>query len=137
MRVDRPASALAPSAGRRPVRGGFRVPDEPASAAAVAGPPALAPVTPGPAPAAAEGAGADARARRQARAMLDGLSELQLALLEDRGDPARLLRLKELAEDAVGGTADPALAGIAAAVALRLRIELARRGAPAREDAAD
>lgn len=138
MRVDRLASAASPSAGRRPVQGGFRLPDEPAKAGAVATTPAMASVVLGQGlGAAAEREEGDARARRHATAMLDALGELQLALLEDTGDPARLLRLKDLAEAAVARTADPALASIVAAVALRLRIELARRGALARDDAAD
>lgn len=67
------------------------------------------------------------RAARRARAALDELRGLQLDLLRDRSDPARLARLAALAEsEAV--LADPALHEVVSLVALRVRVELARRG---------
>lgn len=67
----------------------------------------------------------DARAHRRAEAMLRELAALQRDLLAGRSDPARLETLLELTagEDA----ADPALAVAVAAIALRVRVELARR----------
>ena len=67
----------------------------------------------------------DARARRRAEAMLDELAALQRDLLAGLRDPARLRRLADLAQGEAA--ADPALAGAVAAIALRVRIELARR----------
>jgi hypothetical protein len=68
------------------------------------------------------------RARRRARAALDELRGLQLELLRGGADPARLERLAELAE-AEETLADPALREVVAGVALRVRVELARRRA--------
>ena len=68
----------------------------------------------------------DARARRRGEGLLRELAGLQADLLAGRADPARLRAIAALAE---GETpADPALAGAIAAIALRARIELARRG---------
>ncbi|MBR0673767.1 flagellar assembly protein FliX, partial [Neoroseomonas soli] len=68
----------------------------------------------------------DARARRRGDALLRELSGLQAELLAGRVDPARLQALAALAEGE--SAADPALAAAVAAIALRARIELARRG---------
>lgn len=68
----------------------------------------------------------DARARRRGEAMLRELAELQAELLSGRADPARLQALAALAEGEAA--ADPGLAEAVAAIALRARIELARRG---------
>ncbi len=70
---------------------------------------------------------AESRARRRASAALKELTGLQLELLGGAPDPARLARLQALAEAEAEG-ADPALATILQEVALRARIELARRG---------
>jgi hypothetical protein len=68
-------------------------------------------------------------ARRHAQSMLAVLAALQTALLngEAGDDPATLNRLASLLAS-MPATADPALAGLLAAVRLRTRIELARRG---------
>jgi hypothetical protein len=74
----------------------------------------------------------DRAARRHGRTMLTALAELQLALLAgpgeaDDGAPARALaRLGHLLDEQPPAE-DPALAGVLAAVALRCRVELARR----------
>ncbi len=71
----------------------------------------------------------DRNARRHGKALLDALAELQRALLaesDDQEGPAlhRLAALLEAPPDA----ANPALAGVLRALALRARVELARRG---------
>jgi hypothetical protein len=66
------------------------------------------------------------RGRRRARAMLETLESLQLAMLDGSADSATLARLAALTEGEA--PADPALAEIVGEVALRARIELARRG---------
>ena len=130
MRIERSVGPAAAPPGQRAARGGFRLPDaapEPAAAPAAS---AIA--------ASALGQAAwreddrrrrNAKARQRATALLDTLGLLQLALLDGSADPAALERLAALAqgEDA----ADPALAAILAAVALRARIELVRREAGA------
>ena len=68
----------------------------------------------------------DRRARRHGRALLEGLGELQRALLGDGEDSAALDRLAALVEHCPEA-ADPALRATLAAVALRARVELARR----------
>ncbi len=67
----------------------------------------------------------DARARRRGDAMLRELAALQRDLLAGRADAGRLHVLAELA--AGEAAADPALAEAVDAIALRVRIELARR----------
>jgi len=67
----------------------------------------------------------DARARRRGEAMLEELAALQRDLLAGRADAARLHRLAGLA--AGEAAADPALRAAVDAIALRVRIELARR----------
>ena len=70
--------------------------------------------------------GRDAAARRRAASILDELQGLQAELLGGRADPARLARLAALQSGEEG--ADPALREAVRAIALRARIELARRG---------
>jgi hypothetical protein len=122
-------AAARGSRGTRP--GGFRL----------GGPGGAAPAEAAAAPAAALAAGLlalqeaapaaerDARARRRGEAMLRALSDLQAELLGGRADPARLEALAALAEGEAA--ADPALAEAVAAIALRARVELARRQAAA------
>jgi hypothetical protein len=69
---------------------------------------------------------AERRARRRASAALSELTGLQLELLGGTPDPARLARLQQLAELEAAG-ADPLLAAVLREVALRARVELARR----------
>lgn len=72
----------------------------------------------------------EARARRRGEAALQGLAELQLALLGGAVDPARLEALAATLpapEEAL----EPALAEALAAIRLRVRVELARRGVDA------
>jgi len=110
--------------------GGFTVPDAAdgtaaASLSPVAGPALLA-LQEGPAPAAA----AEQRARRRGQAALDLLREVQLDLLRGGTAPARLARLAETAAAAAEAPpGDPALRAALAEVALRVRVELARRRA--------
>ena len=111
--------------------GGFTVPDAAdgtaaASLSPVAGPALLA-LQEGPAPAAA----AEQRARRRGQAALDLLREVQLDLLRGGTAPARLARLAETAAAAAAEAppGDPALRAALAEVALRVRVELARRRA--------
>jgi hypothetical protein len=66
------------------------------------------------------------RARRRAQAALAELQGLQLDLLRGAADPARLDRLAGLAETAAD-PADPVLREAVQEVALRVRVELARR----------
>lgn len=72
------------------------------------------------------GPGAAARARERAEAALTELTGLQLDLLRGGADPARLARLAALA-DSPEALADPGLRAVAQGVALRVRVELARR----------
>lgn len=72
-----------------------------------------------------DGAARDAEAERRAVAMLDALARLQLARLDGQADAAALERLAVEAEGEAG--ADPALAAVMAGIALRARVELARR----------
>jgi hypothetical protein len=58
--------------------------------------------------------------------MLRELKALQLELLEGRADPARLQELIRLTQGEI--PADPGLAEALEAIALRARLELARRG---------
>jgi hypothetical protein len=109
------------SPSRRVTRsaGGFALPGEPAGAA-----PASAAASIGTLFAVQEQAPlppAGERARRRAGAMLDELRQLQLDMLRGTADPARLERLAAL--DAAGGAGDP----VVAEIALRARVELARR----------
>jgi hypothetical protein len=76
-----------------------------------------------------EAEGAAARNRRgaaRAQDLLRELSALQAEMLRGGADPERLSRLAELAE--ADSPADPVLADALAGIALRARIELARRG---------
>lgn len=79
----------------------------------------------------AEGAAArDRDARRRGKQMLDELARLQRALLTGRADRDGLRALAALAAES-GDAADPALATLVRAVAVRARVELARLGAAA------
>jgi hypothetical protein len=83
-----------------------------------------------------ERSGRDAAARRRAHTILDELRGLQAELLGGRADAARLARIAALGDGEDG--ADPGLREAVRAVALRARIELARRvgnGAPDRSEA--
>ncbi|WP_159348928.1 flagellar assembly protein FliX [Roseomonas harenae] len=66
----------------------------------------------------------------RARDMLKELSSLQAEMLRGAADPARLERLARLAEGEA--PADAVLADALASIALRARIELARRSVAAR-----
>ena len=66
------------------------------------------------------------RAFRRGADMLRELKALQLELLEGRADPARLQELIRLTQGEK--PADPGLAEALEAIALRARLELARRG---------
>ncbi len=80
----------------------------------------------------AEGAAArDCDARKRGKRMLDELARLQRALLTGRLDPDGLRTLAALASDPAGA-ADPVIAAVVRAVAVRARVELARLEAAAR-----
>jgi len=119
-------AAASARAGRAARGAGFRMPPGEQAAAEAAG---AAPVG-GVSLLAAQEAGAaaerDSRGRRRAARMLDELQRLQAEMLAGRADAAALSRLAALAEGEPPD--DPALAEILAAVSLRARIELARRG---------
>jgi hypothetical protein len=68
----------------------------------------------------------NARAFRRGEDMLRELKALQLELLEGRADPARLQELIRLTQGEK--PADPGLTEALEAIALRARLELARRG---------
>lgn len=72
------------------------------------------------------GASRDEEAERRAEAMLDELAGLQLELLGAGMDPARLRRLAGLHTGESGANA--ALREVVEGIALRARLELARRG---------
>jgi hypothetical protein len=74
------------------------------------------------------GQGAAGRAAARVEAALAELTGLQLDLLRGGTDPARLARLAALA-DSPEALADPGLRAAAQGVALRVRLELARRRA--------
>lgn len=78
------------------------------------------------------GTGRDAAARRRAASILGELQGLQAELLGGRPDPARLARIAALQTGEDG--ADPELREAVRAVALRARIELARRAADPHPD---
>ncbi len=69
----------------------------------------------------------DRQARNHGQSLLQALAALQHILLFGRDAGAALERLASLAE-APPAAADPALAAIVQAIALRARVELARRG---------
>jgi hypothetical protein len=126
----RAVGAAAVSGGARAVRrgGGFGLPAEVATASLAAAAPS-APL--GGLLALQEDAApepAEARARRRAGAALRELAGLQLELLGGNADPDRLARLQRLAE-AEAEDAEPGLAALLQEVALRARVELARRRA--------
>ncbi len=122
-------AAATPAAGpRRPAAdGGFAVSGGagplPAAAAMPAGPVGgmllLQEMDAGPA--------RDRGARKHGRAMLDALAALQRALLDGGEDPAALDRLAALLQHCPEAS-DPGLRATVAAVALRVHVELARRG---------
>lgn len=123
-----PGAATRAGRGPRGAGGGFRLGPGAEAAGAAATQAAAAPSAIGllalqeTAPAAER----DARARRRGEAMLRELAALQAELLAGRADPARLQALAALAEGEAA--ADPVLAESVAAISLRVRIELARRG---------
>ncbi len=111
----------------------FAMPQEPSAAAAAATPGAAAAAVSLSGLLALQGAGPEAprdrTARRRGRDILDALAALQRGLLGGDAGGA-LARLASLIEG-VPLAADPRLAALLAAVALRARIELARRGTDA------
>ncbi len=125
-RVNGLGSVVAP-ARRARMGGGFALPGAQADAAtgvvAAGGVAALLAVQED-----GRGPGAAARAEKRAEAALAELTGLQLDLLRGGADPARLARLTALAESPEA-LADPTLRAVAQGVALRVRVELARRRA--------
>jgi len=121
-------TATRPGRGVRSTGGGFRLPaaaerPETAAAEATAAPSAAGLLALQETIPPAE---RDARARRRGQAMLEALAAIQVDLLAGRVDPARLEALARLTEGEAA--ADPALAEAVAAITLRARVELARRG---------
>ncbi len=102
---------------------GFRVPDAPGPAAALPGVSEVAPLLV--AQELDDPLLRDRAARRQAHAVLDSLAELQARLLDGGDDGTTTARLAALAR--MPSPADPALAGVTRAIAVRAAVELARR----------
>lgn len=129
-RIEGIAGGMGPA--RRVARrgGGFALP-EPRQADAAAGPAAgagIGALLALQADAVQPAAPRDEAARRQAAATLEELRGLQLDLLRGVADAGRVARLAALSE--AGATAsDPVLQEALAELALRARIELARRRA--------
>ena len=123
--VSGPTGMAAPA--RAASRGsGFAVPAPP-PAGATAGASAIAPAAMAGLLAVQEDAVGDRRApaaRRAAQGLLGGLAALQRALLAGQGEATALAALRDLLE-----TMPPAEDPVLAAIALRCRIELARREA--------
>jgi len=69
----------------------------------------------------------DRQARRRGQDLLEALSRMQRAMLEDRQDQESLQTLAGLTADLPRAT-DPGLRRILQAIALRARVELARQG---------
>lgn len=124
--VGGPAGMAAPARAAAPGTG-FAVPSAPPAAAA-AGASGIAPAAMAGLLALQEGATGDRRAlpaaRRAGRALLGALSALQAALLAGQGEAGALEGLRDLL-----GAMPPAEDPVLAAIALRCRIELARREA--------
>jgi hypothetical protein len=123
-------AALRAAASARAMRGargaGFRLASAESAAPEAAGAASVGGVSLLAAQEAGAAAERDSRGRKRAVHMLEELARLQADLLSGRADPAALARLAELA--AGEPPEDPELAEICAAVSLRARIELARRG---------
>jgi hypothetical protein len=122
------AGAAARGRGVRGGTGGFRVggaTTEASAAQAAQGPAAASAIGLLSLQETAPAAERDARARRRGDAMLRELAALQRDLLAGRADAGRLQVLADLA--AGEAAADPALAEAIDAIALRVRIEIARR----------
>ena len=121
----RPTAATGPRAASRP--GSFRLPGggtaEAAESSALAG---AAPVGLMALQEADDPAGRDRRGHARAQELLEELAALQTEMLRGGADPDRLARLAQLAEGE--SPADPVLADALAGIALRARVELARRG---------
>ena len=124
----RPAAAAASGAA-------FRLPAEPTGAAGTAA--ATAPARgldallalQETAASIGDGATRDREARRHGRDLLEELAALQRALLSGDAGEATLGRLGALLQS-MPAAADPALGAVLRSVALRARLELARRGLP-------
>ncbi len=124
----RPAGASASGAS-------FRLPAEPAGAAGAAA--ATAPARgldallalQETAASTGDAATRDREARRHGRDLLEALAALQRALLSGDAGEATLGRLGALLRS-MPDAADPALGAVLRSVALRVRLELARRGLP-------
>ncbi len=134
--IQAPADGLALAAARPQAAAfgsapGFRVAERPSavrSPAAAAAPAALLGLL---AVQEAEGAAArDRDARKRGKLMLDELIRLQRALLGGRLDPENLRALGALAGDSAVA-ADPEIATVVRAIALRVRVELAQFGVAA------
>ncbi len=130
--VGRVASPAVPSGGARRAAGSSSFAVAPGATDAAAGPAAAS------ATAALDGMlllqqmedgpTRDRQARRHGRAMLEGLAELQRALLDGSLDPATMERLAALVEQCPEA-AEPGLRAAINGIALRVRVELARRAA--------
>ena len=123
----RPAAGAAAGTRATSRPGGFRLPGgaaaEAGEASALAG---AAPVGLMALQEADDPAGRDRRGHARAQEMLQELAALQAEMLRGGADPDRLVRLATLAEGEA--PADPVLADALAGIALRARVELARRG---------
>ena len=127
--IERVGRPMAPRVTNRPAsKSGFFVPEAagPDQAGAAAAPAAT---SLGSMLALQEAGGeavADREARRHGNDKLAALAELQRALLGGGDDGMALQRLADLAA-AVPPASDPRLAALISAIALRVRVEMARR----------
>jgi hypothetical protein len=113
-----------------PLPGGFRIPER---ASAIT--PAALPGIEMAGLVAAIASPRDHLARRRGRALLRGLDDLQRGLLAGADNPDVMSGLAGLLEGEDGD--DPALADTLRALALRARIELARRGIQREDESGD
>jgi hypothetical protein len=121
--IGRAAPANGPRVTAR--GGGFRLPAAAGESTEAAGAQAATPLGLMALQEAEDAAARDRRGAARARDMLKELSALQAEMLRGAADPARLERLVRLVEGEA--PSDPVLADALAGIALRARIELARR----------
>lgn len=122
-----PAPAPPPKVAR-PTAAGFQIPQQADAATGPAPPPPASPLD---GVLALQEQETDAPRNRQARrhgqALIEALAALQHSLLDGSDNRAKLEHLAMLAQTCPDA-ADPALTAILGALALRARVELARRG---------
>lgn len=68
------------------------------------------------------------RAVKRGRGLLDALDGMKLALITGTDDPSALRRLAAGLRESSGGTGEPGLDDVIAAIELRAAVEIAKRG---------